>query len=358
MLRETILSHRRLLFAILLVLAMAGCGTEQEQSTSGRSVTGQAYTPPENPPPAPEPVRSPPLEEEPAGKIIEVGHGPEGVVADPETGLVAVGLGNPDRLALISGESGEVVREVELPESPRHLDLAAPGGPVLVPSERSDSLAQVGLPDGEISSETPVGEFPHDAASAPGGRIFVVNEFGHTASVIENDRVIETLETPLQPGGVAVTEDGLVGVVGVRGLALEVYDADTLKSLGRIDAGEGPTHIVAGPGNRFYVADTRGDAILIYGARPGLELLDRVPLPGGSPYGISIDSERNHLWVTLTAENRVVRITLNGDKPRETASYPTVRQPNSVAVDPASGRVFVAGRPGGELQIIGSRPGE
>ena len=147
-------------------------------------------------------------------------------------------------------------------------------------------------------------------------------------------------------------------MVGVRGLALEVYDADTLRSLGRIDAGEGPTHIVACPGNRFYVADTCGDAILVYGARPGLELSDRVPLPGGSPYGISIDPERNHLWVTLTAENCVVRLTLNGDTPRETASYPTVRQPNSVTVDSASGRVFVAGRQGGELQILDPPPGE
>lgn len=185
--------HRWFLFVTLLVLALVGCGAEQRAPERG--ATGRAYTPPKNPPPAPEPTRSPPLKGEPAGEVIEVGHGPEGVVDDPETGLVAVGLGNPDRLALIAGESGEVVREVELPESPRHLDLAAPGGPVLVPSERSDSLAQVGLPDGEISDETPVGEFPHDAASAPGDRIFVVNEFGHTASVIEGDRVIETLET-------------------------------------------------------------------------------------------------------------------------------------------------------------------
>jgi hypothetical protein len=31
-----------------------------------------------------------------------------------------------------------------------------------------------------------------------------------------------------------------------------------------------------------------------------------------------------------------------------------VRQPNSVAVDERSGRVFVAGREGSELQILGS----
>ena len=35
--------------------------------------------------------------------------------------------------------------------------------------------------------------------------------------------------------------------MGVRGLILEVFDADTLESLGEVDAGEGPTHVRAGP---------------------------------------------------------------------------------------------------------------
>jgi DNA-binding beta-propeller fold protein YncE len=209
---------------------------------------------------------------------------------------------------------------------------------------------QVSLPDGEIVSETPVGDFPHDAA-ASGGKVFVANEFANTASVIEDGRETEKIETPLQPGGVAATPDGLVGIVGVRGLTLEVFEADTLKSLGRMDAGEGPTHVVAGPENRFYVTDTRGDAVLVYGARPELEQLDRVSLPG-SPYGIAIDSERDRLWVTLTATNRVVQYALESGAPREIASYPTVRRPKSVTVNPASGRVFIAGGADGELQML------
>jgi len=338
----------------MVVIALAGCGTEQ--SRAERSAAGETHGMTAKPPPAPEPARSPLPKEKPAGRVITLGSSPEGVVADPVTGLVAVGLPNPDRLALVDGDSGKVVGRVTLPESPRHLGLARSGGPVLVPAERSNSLVRIGLPDGKVLSETPVGKFPHGVASAPNGRVFVVNEFGNTASVIEGDRVIETLETPLQPGGVAVTDDGLVGVVGVRGLALEVYDADTLDSLGRAGAGEGPTHIVAGSGNRFYVADTRGDAILVYETRPEPEQLARVPLSGSSPYGIAIDNRRDYLWVTLTAENRLIQLTLDGESPHEVASYPTVRQPNSVAVDPASGRVYVAGRTAGKLQIIDPRP--
>ena len=340
------------LFALAAIsLVPVGCGPEEGAPDQGAAKQNAAS---KKPPPAPEPAEAPPLEEEPAGKVVEVGSAPEGIAADPETGLVAVGLRNPNELALVDGESGEVVRRTELPESARHLGLANPGGPVLVPAEGSDSLVQVGLPNGEIVSETPVGDFPHSATAAPNGRIFVVNEKGSTASIIEDGRELEKIETPLQPGGVAVTDDGLVGIVGVRGLVMEVFEADTLESLGRIDAGEGPTHVRAGPENRFYVTDTRGDAVLVYAARPEPEQLDRVSLPG-SPYGIAIDPERNDLWVTLTADQRVVQFALEERTLREIARYPTVRQPNTVAVDTASGRVFVTGKANGELQILKPR---
>ena len=350
-------SLRRNLALIALaaaLLVLAGCASGQsDQDAAKQSNSEKKDTPPKKPPPAPEPAEAAPLEKEPAGRMIDIGDSPEGIAADPETGLVAVGLRNPDELALVDGESGEVLRRVQLPDSARHLQIAGPGGPVLVPAERADSLVQVGLPDGDIVGETPVGDFPHDAA-ASGGRIFVANEFGNTASIIEDGRETEKIETPLQPGGVAATPDGLVGIVGVRGLTLEVFETDTLKSLGRIDAGEGPTHVVAGPENRFYVTDTRGDAVLVYGARPELEQLNRVSLPG-SPYGMAIDPERNHLWVTLTATNRVVQYALESGGLREIASYPTVRRPKSVTVNPATGRVFIAGGADGELQILDPR---
>jgi DNA-binding beta-propeller fold protein YncE len=48
----------------------------------------------------------------------------------------------------------------------------------------------------------------------------------------------------------------------------------------------------------------------------------------------------------------VVEFALDGGMPRLVASYPTVRQPNSVAVDPASGRVFVAGRTEEVLHLL------
>jgi DNA-binding beta-propeller fold protein YncE len=318
--------------AAALTLVLAGCGSAE---------TGDL-------PPAAEPASAPALERRPAGRVVPVGNRPEGVVADPATGLVAVGLREPDELALVDGASGEVRHRVPLPGAPRHLGLAAPGGPVLVPTEPGNALTRVTLPDGERDSVA-VGAFPHDAAVA-GGRIFAADERGGTVSVVEGESV-RRIPVARQPGGVAAVDGGRkVAVVSVRERVLELYDADTLERVGRAPAGAGPTHVVAAEGGLAYVVDTAGDGLLVFETRGKLRILRRYPLLG-SPYGIAADLRNGRLWVTLTERNQLVELATSA-RPHRLATYPTVRQPNTVAVDPARGRVFVTGKVDGVLQLL------
>jgi DNA-binding beta-propeller fold protein YncE len=97
------------------------------------------------------------------------------------------------------------------------------------------------------------------------------------------------------------------------------------------------------------VADTRGGGISVFETRPRLRFIARVSLPG-SPYGLAVDEDRDRLWVTLTARNLLAEVSLETDKVLRT--LPTVRQPNSVAADPRTGRVLVASRSDGTLQLI------
>lgn len=83
-------------------------------------------------------------------------------------------------------------------------------------------------------------------------------------------------------------------------------------------------------------------------------MFDRTNLPG-APYGVALDARHARLWVTVTAFNRLVELRLGTHAPTRVRSYPTVRQPNTVAVDERTGRVFVAGRVGGELQLLDPR---
>lgn len=317
---------------VCLAAAVGGCGGSSAKSSDEL-------------PPAPEPAKSPPARERPAGRVVPVGNKPEGLAFDSRTGLLAVGLAQPDRLALMNGRSGRVVRRVRLGESPRHLQLAAPGGPVLVPAEKSNELIEVSLPGGRATSSR-TGRFPHDAARA-NGRTFVADELADTVSVLEAGRRTKVFKAPVQPGAVEVTGDGrLLGAVGVRGRQLELFDTRALRSLGRLDAGVGPTHLVA-LGRSFFVVDTRGNSVLEVAVDPELVVRRRTRV-NGRPYGVAVDRRRKRLWITLTERNELVELSTR----KRVRVLPTVRQPNTVAVDERSGRVFVTGKVDGTVQII------
>ena len=336
-----------LLCPALAALLLAGCAAHAGHERARAARCGATEHLPDRLPPFPEPARSPPLDERPAGRVVRLPGRPEGLAFDPGSRRLAVGLNEPhDAVLFVDPDSLRVRHRVPLPGGPRHLRFARPAGPLLVPVERADALAVVPSRRGR-ARVVRVGRQPHDVTAAARGRAFVVNEHASSMSVVASGRVICTLPSPASPGGVAADEaGGRVGVVGVRAGTLRVYDAHRLRGLHEVGAGIGPTHVVSNGRRRFYVADTGGHAILVLRTRP-LGVLGRIALPGSAPYGLDYDRGRRELWVTSTARNRVV-LFRDDERAR---SFPTVRQPNSVAVDPLTGRVFVAGRYR-ELQVI------
>lgn len=331
----------------LVVLALAGCGSLAADEL----------------PPAAEPRDSPPLDRRPAGRVVRIGPridrlvegrstgsggAPEGLAFDEASGTLAVGVRRPPQLALLDGATGRVRRRVPLPAGPRHLAVA--GGRFRVPAEMADRLLEVRARDGRILADVPAGPQPHGVAVA-GGRT-VVGDEGDASVELLGAEGRRRAPVARQPGAVIDLGDGRVAVVSVRERVVEVLDADG-RRVAREPAGVGPTHGVA-RGGLLYVTDTQGDALLVFRLEPELQLVRRVRLMSG-PYGIALDAARARLWVTLTGSNRVVELPAHG-RPHVLASYPTVRQPNDVAVDSRTGRVFVGGRADGVVALLDPRP--
>lgn len=296
-------------------------------------------------PPAAEPALSPPLTAVPAGRTVAVGAEPEGLAVDG--GIAAVVTRDPSALTQVSLDDERVIARTPLPATARHLTLAGPGGPVLIPVEQSDQLLEARL-GGDGTRAIAVGDHPHDAVAAA-GRIFVGDEFSDQVTVLTDDRVTASLDAPVQPGGLAAT-NGYVAVVAVAERVLAVYDATSLEEIGELGAGEGPTHVVAAAG-RAWVADTDGDSIRVYAVGEQPRAIASASLDG-SPYGLAIDPLRMRLWATLPDRNQVVVFDVTGNRPRELRRYPTLRQPNSVAIDARDGRAVIAGRAAGRLELI------
>ena len=143
-----------------------------------------------------------------------------------------------------------------------------------------------------------------------------------------------------------------LAVLSPRERVLEVYDARTRERLDRAPAGAGPTHVVAGERGLAYVVDTAGDGLLVFETSGRLRIRRRYPLPG-APYGAASDLRNGRLWVTLTARNQLVELATSA-RPHRLNVYPSVRQPDAVAVEPGTGRVFVSGADGA-VQLLDRR---
>ncbi len=348
-------SRRRTVAGAVLALALTGL----------TACAGPAAPAPPPPSPAPahvtppaSPADSPALTVAPAGTVVPVGAGAEGVVVDPATRSVVVGVHDPDALVVLDADTLRERARIALPGHLRHLVSAGPGT-VLVPDEDSNQLLTVDLPSARITSSLVTGTSPHYVVAAADGTLFVADEAGHDVAVVRAGRVVARLPDAVMPGGMAIV-GGRLGLVDVAGDTLTIYDTTTLAKLSSTPLGAGPTHEVADDRGDLIAADTRASALLISTTAGSPADLARavprtLPLPG-TPYGLAYDPARDRLWVTLTATNQLAGFDTRSDPPREIARIPTVRQPNTVAVDETTGRLAVTGAADGTLQVIPGPP--
>ncbi len=190
------------------------------------------------------PATAPPLAQRPAGQVVALAGGPEGLAVDARDAILSVGIQQPAGVALVDAGTGRERQFIRLAGAARHLELAGPAGPLLVPLENNGELVQLALPSGAVIGTTRVGQHPHDAAAA-GSLIFVGNEFSNTVSLVRSGRQVAVLPGPLQPGGVAA-DGSFALVVGVRGRRVEAYAADG-RILGSAQAGVGPNACAGRP---------------------------------------------------------------------------------------------------------------
>jgi DNA-binding beta-propeller fold protein YncE len=337
--------------ALLLAVAFlaAGCGDAASNDEPSSRPDSAAPEPPFPPRAAEPPATRAGRAERPAGTVVRIGGRPEGIAIDPQSGLLGVSTGGPSHsFALLDPATLAVRRTVALPSGARHVQAA--DGRFLIALEEADRLAVIEAASGSVRLIR-AGDQPHDAA-AVGADIVVGDEFGGTATIVRGSRVRATVPVDVQPGGVAAISEHVAAIVSVRAYTVALLDLRTLQLGPSQNAGVGPSHVVAAPDGRLFIADTRGGAILEYATRPRLKALGRVS-GQGSPYGLAFDGRRARLWVTDVRGGRLLQfdVTTPG-RPRMVRSYPTVAQPNSVAVAPATGAVVVAGQRGGLLQRI------
>lgn len=326
------------LFAIPLacVLFATGCSNEAAETDELQQVDNPVAATAATSPPA----------ATPAGTVLPAGDVDAMGVHERSRTLAAAVTEPPSLLLYSLDDPAAAPRSVPLPGPASAIDPIDGGLAVAVPT--AGIIAKVSLPDGVVTplkvDGTPSGTTVAD------GRTLVAAGNRKAVDVVDGDRVSRSITGQLYSAD-QVFAAGNRPVVLDR-LRTAVFDVDLAEGkIGEgLRAGDGATNGVADDHGRLLVTDTRGGSLLAFSTDP-LLLRQRYPAPGG-PFGIAYDPARDLAWVTMTERNEVVGYEMTGGEPVERHRMPTVRQPDSVAVDPRTSNVLVGSAVGEGIQVI------
>ena len=329
--------HRAIALTAVLALALSAPGCAEKIVSTA--------------PPTIEPARaavSPPPAVAPAGEVIATGGRFSVAMFDARTrALVCL---SPGELTIIGTDGAP--RTVPLPPGSSAALTGDGAGTVYIAGR--GAVLTVDIAAGRVT-ETPIAgrqdtEFTAIARRADGR--LVLGTAGGAAVTLAPDMTVSH-----EAGGFARV-DGLA-VVGDVAVVLDraqtsVTELDSDGDAGlALRAGLGATRITSDPAGRVLVTDTRGGQLLVFGVRPLIER-QAYPVPD-APFGLT--GSATLTWVSQTASNTVIGYDLATGIPVEKVRYPTVRQPDSLAFDDASGTLYVVSGAGAGVQVIRTTAG-
>jgi hypothetical protein len=323
---------RRKVAVLLMVCAAVGSGCSSGEPNDELMVTDK--------PVAAVAAVSPPAATTPAGTVTAT-NGVTAMAYEPKSSTLAVATKDAVQLYRL-GDTLTPTKIVTVTAE----SLTVDGDAFLAAG--ANEIVRI-TPDGESEPTTSFRGKPVSATTFE-GRTLVALRDERAVAVVRDDRIqrmitgdLMSADQVLSTGKNAVVLDRLRNAV----FQLDVPAGDIEQGL---RAGQGATNAVTDRFGRVLVTDTRGGALLAFSVDP-LLLRQNYPV-AGTPYAIAYDRERDIAWVTLTKTNEVVGYEVAGEQPKEKYRFPTVSQPNTVAVDPSSGRVIVASGTGDGIQVI------
>lgn len=322
-------------------LLLTGCsaGNSQGQDELQVAATLVAATP----------AASPAVQHPPTGQLLP-GAGPvRGLLVDDASRTLIAVQDDPPQLTLRSLDALQsLARVVALPGRAGVVRLTKPGGPLAVPVGAAGRVIQVSLPDGGLGTQTPVAGGPTSAQTV-GERTLATVQNGTAVAVLGSSGLERTITGFAGASDVLPAGANAIVVDQLRTSVTEI-DPATGAKLDALRAGNGATNAVTDKYGRVLVVDTRNGELLVFSTNP-LLMRQRYPVPG-TPFGLAYDPTRNLAWITLTDRNEVVGFAMTGGEPVEKYRFPTVRQPNSVAVDARTGQVVIGSAADGEVQVM------
>jgi streptogramin lyase len=267
---------------------------------------------------------------------------------EPSTHSLITTTGSDAALTVYSvSDSMAAARTIALPAVPGQVSVASAGS-VFVPLPSKKQVLTVDVSSGKIVSTINVTATPSYAASYHGKTLIGLPD-ARSLAVYENDTLVKTITGSVSPYQVLIADDKAIVLDRLRSALFDVdVDAGTFGA--GIRAGDGAVNAVSDNYGRALITDARSG--YVFALSPGPVLMRQSFPLNHTPYAIAYNAATHVAWVTETASNQVVALNMAAGQPTIIATYNTVQQPDSVIVDPTSGKAFVASATGGGIQVI------
>ncbi len=232
--------------------------------------------------------------------------------------------------------------------------LAAPSGTVFTANERGNSISQITLADGNVTT-IPLEISPHNVqVSTDGKRLLAVGmniHAGHHGSG-QSAGELQVFDLPLgskpsfilkvagHPGHVVTDRDSkLAFVTDADNNAVQVYELESKRQVATIKTGNYPHGLRLSPdGSSLYVANVKSDSVSVIDV-PSLKETGRIAV-GNAPVQVGFAADGKQAYVSLSAENALGLIDTASRK--LSSKVKVGRNPIQMYATPDGSKVFVA----------------
>lgn len=215
-------------------------------------------------------------------------------------------------LSVLDANSGEVVRQIEVPGAVHHTAVSPDGRFAVATHPAGDGISVLDLTTFELSAYVPTGSMPNYAA------------FGSDPSIVY----------------VSNTGNGTISEVDLsRGIVLR-----------NIVAGEAPEHMAIDPDTAtLFAADADAGNVVEVSLADGS--VQRVFAIGGELHGIDFSDDRSQILVAGRGENKLVSIAVGTGAVQVASLSP---QPYHLTTVSGTGMVYVSSREEPKIWIVDS----
>lgn len=297
----------------------------------------------------------------PAGSLVQVHDFPSCLQVLPD-GDVAVVSMRSKHVNIIDGDAFSVIGEAATGSAFVGLTANAAGDTLYVSGGAKQVIYEFALTAGTptLIREIPTFGFPLGVALTPDeSTLLVASSYGQSVYFIDlstGENVGQAI-AGIYPYDIeinAVRNEAFVSNWG--GSSVTVVDLDDMEAVAEITVGQHPEGMVLSPdGNTLYVTDADSDTVSVVDVADReliatYDIYNAQEIVGGSPVDIAVSDDGDTLYVAAAGLNAVV--VLDADDGGVLGMIPTGYYPSAVALDEATGVLYVANGKGGGIPAL------